>query len=62
MKYSWIDNEMSPTEIKLEASACNVLIGKELKQLEFILTINKVGISEIHVNGFRFNIIARCTD
>jgi urea transporter/murein DD-endopeptidase MepM/ murein hydrolase activator NlpD len=62
LKYSWIDNEMSPTEIKLEASACNVLIGKELKRLEFIVTINEAGISEIHVNGFKFNIIARCTD
>jgi len=62
MKYSWIDNEMSPTEIKLEASASNVLLGKELKRFEFIITINEAGIAEISVNGFKFNIVARCTD
>ena len=62
LKYSWIDNEMSPAEIKLESSACNVLMGSELKRLECILHINETGIREIHVNGFKLNIVARCTD
>jgi hypothetical protein len=62
LRYSWIDNEMSPAEIRLESSSCNVLMGKELKQLRFILIIDETGIREIHVNGFKLNIVARCTD
>jgi hypothetical protein len=62
LKYSWIDNEMSPTEIKLEASVRNMLIGRELKRIELILTINEAGISEIQADGPGFNIVARCTD
>jgi hypothetical protein len=62
LQYDWIDNEMSPTEIKLESSACNVLMGSELKRLKFILFINETGIREIHVNGSKLNIVARCTD
>jgi hypothetical protein len=62
LKYSWIDNEMSPTEIKLEATVRNMLIGRELKRITLKVTINEAGISEIQVNGPRLNIVSRCTD
>ena len=62
LNYSWIDNEMSPGEIKLESTVRNVLMGKELSQLEMIITITESGISQIQVNGSKSNIIARCTD
>ena len=62
LQYSWIDNEISPTEIRLESTACNVLMGSELKRFNFILFINENGIGEIHVNGSKLNIVARCTD
>jgi urea transporter len=62
LRYSWIDNEMSPTEIRLESSACNVLISNELKRIECILHIHETGIREIHVNGCKINIMAKCTD
>jgi urea transporter/murein DD-endopeptidase MepM/ murein hydrolase activator NlpD len=62
LKYSWIDNEISPTEIKLESSASNVLMGKTLKRLEFIVHIRETGIWEIHVNGANLNLSARCTE
>ena len=62
LTYNWIDNEMSPAEIKLKSEAHNMLIGNELSQLEIIITITERGISQIQVNGSKSNIIARCTD
>ncbi len=62
LKYVSIDNEMSPTEIILESSACNVLLGSELKRLSFILTVNETGVKRFDVNGNKFNLIAKCID
>jgi len=62
LRYVSVDNEISPTEIILESSACNVLLGSELKRLSFILSVNEKGIKKFDVNGTKFNIVAQCTD
>ncbi len=62
LKYSSIDSEIAPGEIILESSACNVLMGSELKRLDFIIAVNEKGIKQLDVNGHRFNIIAKCTE
>jgi hypothetical protein len=62
LKYVSIDNEISPTEITLESSASNVLMGTELKRLDFIISINEKGIKQLDVNGSKFNLVARNTE
>jgi urea transporter len=62
MRYVSIDNEISPTEIILESSACNVFMGSELKRLNFILTVTEKGVRKFDVNGPKFNLTAKCTD
>jgi urea transporter len=62
LRYVSVDNEISPTEIILESSACNVLMGNELKRLDFIISVGETGIRHLDVNGERFNLIAKCTD
>ncbi len=62
LKYVSVDNEISPSEIILESSACNVLMGSELKRLDFIISVNEKGIKQLDVNGARFNIKAKCEE
>lgn len=61
LRYASVDSEISPSEIRLESSACNVLTGRALKRLEFILSINPGGISQMDVNGPGFNLVAKST-
>ena len=62
LRYTWIDNEISPTEIHLESSARNVIMGSVLKELTFNISIKEKGICGFDVNGDKFNIKARCVD
>jgi len=61
MKYAWIDSEISPQEIRLESSATNVLLGYELKRIDFVISIGEMGIRQIEVNAKKFNLRAKCT-
>ena len=62
LRYVAVDNEISPTEITLESSACNVLLGAELKRMNFILSVNEKGIKQLDVNSDKFNLRAKCLD
>lgn len=60
--YDWIDNDMSPSEIRLVSSARNILSGKVIKQFDFIIHINEKGLSRFEVKSANLQIDATCTD
>jgi urea transporter len=62
MKYAWVDNEISASEIRLESSATNVIFGYVLEQIDFVISIGEMGIRQIEINGKKLNIRAKCTD
>lgn len=62
LRYVAVDNEISPTEITLESTASNILLGVELKRMDFILSVNEKGIKQLDVNSDKFNLRAKCTD
>ena len=61
LRYTWIDNEISTTEIRLESSATNVLFGRVLKRIDFVIFIGEIGIRRIEINSKKLNIRAKCT-
>jgi urea transporter len=61
LKYSWIDSEISATEIRLESSATTVLFGYGMKRLDFVISIGETGIRQIEINSNKLNIRAKCT-
>ena len=61
LKYSWIDSEISATEIRLESSATTVLVGYALKRLDFVISIGETGIRQVEINSKKLNIRAKCT-
>ncbi len=61
-RYDWIDNEMSPSEIRLVSSATNRLGGKVLKKIDFTLLLNQQGIAGITVNAPNLQLKATCEE
>jgi urea transporter len=61
-RYSWIDNEMSPTEIRLDSSARNSLGRKILKQLDFTLLLDEKGLKQLTVKSKGLDIEAVCAE
>ena len=61
-KYTWIDNDMAPTEIKLVSSATNKLAGKTLQKFEFSLHIKEKGIHQLVLDSGDLHFEATCTD
>ncbi len=62
LRYAWIDNEVSATEIRLESSAVNLILGHVLKRIDFIVSFTEQGISRLEINGEKFNIRAKCIE
>ncbi len=62
IRYDHIDNEMSPSEVRLVSSATNHLGGKLLKKLDFTLLISQEGICKLTVEGPALQIEATCED
>lgn len=61
-KYDWIDNEMSPSEIRLLSTAQNSLAGKILQKLDFTLIIQKKGIQKMVVRSKKIEMEVLCKD
>jgi len=61
-RYEWIDNEMSPSEIRLRSSARNYLSGRLLRQYDFTMTIKEKGIRTFLVDSGKLHLEATCTD
>ena len=61
-RYDWIDNEMSPSEIRLRSAARNYLSGRLLKELGFTMTIEEKGIRSFVVDSGKVHLEAICTD
>jgi len=62
LKYDWIDNEMSPEQIRLRSTARNIFFRKLLQTIEFTLLIGEEGISEFEIKSKNMNIKALCCE
>ncbi len=62
LRYVSIDNEISPTEIMIESTATNLILGNELNRMDFMISVNGTGIKQIDVNASRFNLVAKCRE
>jgi murein DD-endopeptidase MepM/ murein hydrolase activator NlpD len=62
ISYEWIDNDMSPTEIRLVSNARNSLAGRTLKTFEFSLIIRESGLHKLTVHSNKLNLEAVCCD
>ena len=60
--YDWIDNDMSPSGIRLRSSARNSMAGRTLKQFDFTIHLNEKGLHRLQVESGKLNMDARCTD
>jgi hypothetical protein len=60
LKYDWIDNEMSPRQIRLKSAARSLFFGKLLRSIDFTLLIGEPGITEFEVKSENLNIKAVC--
>ncbi len=61
-RYAWIDNEMSPNEIRLESSAVNMLGNRALRKINFRLLIRQEGVREFHAESDDLKISAVCEE
>jgi urea transporter/murein DD-endopeptidase MepM/ murein hydrolase activator NlpD len=61
-RYDWIDNEISPSEIRLVSSATNLLGGRVLKKLHFTLLIDQQGIRQLRVEHPSLKLEATCEE
>jgi len=61
-QYQWIDNEMSPTEIRLVSSAKNSIGGRSVKAIDFTLVVGEKGIRKLTVDSKKVKLEAVCTD
>ena len=61
-KYDWIDNDMSPSEIRLVSSATNSLAGKALRRFDFSITVNDKGIHKLTVETEDLQLEATCIE
>ena len=61
-RYDWIDNDMSPNEIKLVSKASNLLGNRILKQYDFILLIDQQGIRKFTATSKHLQLEAICTE
>jgi len=61
-RYEWIDNEMSPSEIRIGSTACNYLSGKLLRKIDFSMTISEKGIRTFRADSGKLHLEATCTD
>ena len=61
-KYDWIDNDMSPSEIRLVSSATNSLAGKALRRFDFSITVNDKGIHKLTVETEHLQLEATCIE
>ena len=62
LRYDWIDNEMSPRQIRLTSAARNFSFGRLLRTIEFTLQIGEPGITEFEVKSKKLNIKAVCCE
>lgn len=60
-RYDWIDNAMSPGEIRLVSSASNMLGKRILKKYEFALLIDPQGIRNFTARSTHVKLEATCT-
>jgi urea transporter/murein DD-endopeptidase MepM/ murein hydrolase activator NlpD len=60
LSYEWIDNDMSPTEIRLNSSARNTLAGRILKEFKFSIQLNEKGIDRLTVESKNLHLEAVC--
>ncbi len=60
--YQWIDNEMSPTEIRLHSSAKNSIGRTTLRNLDCTLLVGEKGIQKLTVETKGLQLEAVCTD
>jgi len=61
-RYDWIDNDMSPNEIKLVSKASNLLGSRILKQYDFTLLIDQQGIRKFTATSRHLQLEAICTE
>ena len=61
-RYDWIDNDMSPNEIKLVSKASNLLGNRILKQYDFTLLIDQQGIRKFTATSKHLQLEAICTE
>ncbi|MFH0757026.1 MAG: urea transporter [Bacteroidota bacterium] len=61
-RYQWIDNEMSPTEIRLVSSAKNIIAGRTINTIDFTLVVGEKGIRKLTVESKKVQLEAVCTD
>ena len=61
-RYEWIDNEMSPSEIRLRSAARNLISGKLFRRLDFCITINEKGIHTFEMDSGKTHMEATCAD
>jgi urea transporter len=59
-QYDWIDNEMSPTEIRLVSSATNSIGSRILKKIDFTLLVDQNGIRKITAVSKNLQLEALC--
>jgi urea transporter/murein DD-endopeptidase MepM/ murein hydrolase activator NlpD len=61
-RYEWIDNEMSPSEIRLRSAARNYISGKLLRGIDFSMTISEKGIRTFVADSGKLHLEATCED
>lgn len=58
--YRWIDNDISPSEIRLSSTARNSIGGKSLQKFDFSLLIDENGIRQLVVDSPNIQLEAKC--
>jgi hypothetical protein len=59
-QYEWIDNEISPTEIRLVSSASNRIENRLLKRINFTILVDQNGIRKITAVSKNLQLEAIC--
>lgn len=60
-RYDWIDNEVSPSEIRLVSRAENSAAGRILRRYDFTISVNEQGISAFTADTKGLQLKAICT-
>ncbi len=60
-RYDWIDNEVSPSEIRLVSRAGNSVLGRMIRQYDFTIDLNEKGIRKFTAETRGLKLEATCT-
>ncbi|MEN8120497.1 MAG: urea transporter [Bacteroidota bacterium] len=57
LKFTEIDNELTPEKIRLNSQMCQYFLNKKVKSIDFVININNNEVSEITTNKISIKII-----